>query len=151
MLDELRVLIRDGAGTTAFFCFSTQLKPGVNRFEVFGPRNSLTVDLTCGGLTRNVGRSYKSYLTFLVPPLNTARAQFANAGRNAANILRWRLHQDYGMKELIDRFYRSIAGRTAPPIPYREIVLTARIMDSVFAQCSGRNGYPRSGQAGAGT
>src|SRR5688572_2670915 len=30
VLDELRVLIRDGAGTTAFFCFSTQMRPGLN-------------------------------------------------------------------------------------------------------------------------
>jgi hypothetical protein len=30
---ELRVLIRDKSGTTAFFCFSTQIKPGLNQFE----------------------------------------------------------------------------------------------------------------------
>jgi hypothetical protein len=38
------------------------------------------------------------------------------------------------MKELIDRFYKSIRMAHPPPIPYREIVLTARIMDEVFAQ-----------------
>ena len=60
--------------------------------------------------------------------------------RNAADILRWRLHQDFGMKELIQRFYQGRSGGGAPPIPYREILLTARIMDSIFAQCSDGKG-----------
>ena len=38
------------------------------------------------------------------------------------------------MKELIERFYNSIRLDTAPPIPYREIILTAVIMDKIFAQ-----------------
>jgi hypothetical protein len=37
------------------------------------------------------------------------------------------------MKELIHRFYQSIRDGGPPPIPYRDIVLTARIMDSIFA------------------
>jgi hypothetical protein len=39
-----------------------------------------------------------------------------------------------GMKYLIESFYRSIIEDTPPPIPYREILLTARIMDAIFAQ-----------------
>ena len=38
------------------------------------------------------------------------------------------------MKELIERFYNSIRMGGPPPIPYREIILTARIMDEIFAQ-----------------
>jgi len=38
------------------------------------------------------------------------------------------------MKELIERFYNSIRRDGPPPIPYREIILTARIMDEIFAQ-----------------
>jgi hypothetical protein len=38
------------------------------------------------------------------------------------------------MKFLIDSFYRSIIDGTPVPIPYREIVLTARIMDGIFSQ-----------------
>jgi len=39
-----------------------------------------------------------------------------------------------GMKYLIESFYRSIVDGTPVPIPYREILLTARIMDAIFAQ-----------------
>jgi predicted dehydrogenase len=137
ILDELRVLIRDARGTTAFFCFSTQLKPGLNHLRICGPVNSILVDHASGSIIRQVKRSYKSYLTFFVPPLRTAHQHFRNACRNVSNFVGGRLHQDSGMKELVERFYLSIQNSTPPPIPYREILLTARLMDEVFAQIYG--------------
>jgi predicted dehydrogenase len=132
--DELRVMIRDAKGTTAYFCFSTQIKPGMNTLRVCGSRNSIAVDLSCGSVIEFVGRSYKSYLTFVVPALIYARQYVGNAWRNAVDILRWRLHQDSGMKELIARFHDCLHSADGPPIPYREVLLTARIMDAVFEQ-----------------
>ena len=41
------------------------------------------------------------------------------------------------MKELIERCYNSIRDGSPPPIPYREIILTARIMDEIFVQIYG--------------
>ena len=137
VLDELRVIIRDKNGTTAFFSFSTQIKPGLNQLRVCGPKNSLLVDLSSGSLIRHESRSHKSYLTFFVPPLRHAREHLRNARRNFTDFVRGRLYQDSGMKELIDRFYLSINGRSPLPLPYREILLTARIMDEVFAQVYG--------------
>jgi predicted dehydrogenase len=133
VLDELRVLIRDKMGTTAFFCFSTQIK-GLNQLHVYGPANSITADIITGSLVRNTNRSYKSYLTYFIPPLKAAQEHLANARRNVANFLRRRLYQDFGMKELIERYYDSIRLDSPLPIPYREIILTARIMDEIFAQ-----------------
>src|SRR6266550_4560176 len=139
--DELRVLIRDQSGTTAFFTFSTQIKPALNELRIFGPANSIVVDHTSGSLIRSKNHSYKSYLTYFVPPHQSAREHLRNAGANVANFLRRRLYQDFGMKELIERFYNSIHLGGPPPIPYREIILTARIMDEIFAQI-----YPGRGQ-----
>src|SRR5207253_3202194 len=70
--DELRVLIRDQSGTTAFFFFSTQIRPALNQFRIYGPSNSIVVDHTSGSLIRNEDRSYKSYLTYFIPPLKIA-------------------------------------------------------------------------------
>jgi predicted dehydrogenase len=140
--DELRVLIRDQSGTTASFCFSTQIKPALNELRIFGRANSIVVDNVSGSLIRSKNRSYKSYLTYFVPPLQNAREHLGNAASNITNFLRRRLYQDFGMKELIERFYNSIRSRGAPPIPYREIILTARIMDEIFAQI-----YPAQEQA----
>jgi predicted dehydrogenase len=138
VLDELRVLIRGRVGVTAFFCFSTQIK-GLNQLRIYGLANSVLVDHASGSLIRNKDRSYKSYLTYFIPPLQTAREHFRNARINLTNFLRRRLYQDFGMKELIERFYNCIRTGGPPPIPYREIILTAKIMDEIFAQiCSGR-------------
>ena len=137
--DELRVLIRDNSGMTAFFCFSTQVR-GLNQLRIYGPAGSITADITTGTVVRNPNRSYKSYLTYFIPPLRTAKEHFRNAGRNVANFARRRLYQDFGMKELIERFYNSVRKGDPLPIPYREILLTARIMDKIFAQVYG----PRS-------
>jgi predicted dehydrogenase len=133
ILDELRVLIRDKKGTTGFFCFSTQLK-GLNQLRLHGPGGSIVVDHCSGTVIRNKHQSDKSYLTYFLPPLRAAREHLRNARTNITNFVRQRLYQDFGMKELIERFHNSIRSQTAPPISYREIILTARIMDEVFAQ-----------------
>jgi predicted dehydrogenase len=133
VLDELRVLIRDANGTTAFFCFSTQVK-GLNQLRVCGPATSITADIITGSRVRSKNRSYKSYLTYFIPPLIAATEHFRNTWHNLANFLRRRLYQDFGMKELIERFYHSIYLGKPIPIPHREIVLTAKIMDEIFAQ-----------------
>jgi predicted dehydrogenase len=140
ILDELRVLIRDGNGTTALFCFSTQIK-GLNQLRIYGPAGSLLADIITGSLIRNKNRSYKSYLSYFVPPLRNAWEHFRSLRLNVTNFARQRLYQDFGMKELIERFYNSIREGGEPPIPYREIILTARIMDEIFAQI-----YPAQGQ-----
>ncbi len=133
VMDELRVLIRDKNGTTAFFFFSTQVK-GLNQLRIYGPAGSITADIITGSVVRNTSRSYKSYLTYFVPPLRSAREHLGNARRNITNFLRRRLYQEFGMKELIERFYDSIRLGKLVPIPYREIILTAKIMDEIFAQ-----------------
>jgi predicted dehydrogenase len=134
VFDELRVLIRDKSGTTAFFLFSTQIKPGTNQLRIYGPRNSLVLDQNSSSLLRGDNRSYKSYLTFFVPGLQSARENIRNAWGNMRDFLSRNLYQDYGMTELIRQFYRSIKTSEPPPIPYREILLTAKIMDEIFAQ-----------------
>jgi predicted dehydrogenase len=133
VLDELRVLIRDKSDTTAFFCFSTQIK-NVNQLRIYGPSGSITADIITGTVIRKENRAYKSYLTYFVPPLKDAREYFRNASVNVINFVRRRLHQDFGMKELIQRFYQSIQTESPVPVPYREIILVARLMDQIFAQ-----------------
>jgi predicted dehydrogenase len=132
--DELRVHLRDARGTTAYFCFSTQLKPGINQLRIFGPEATLVVDHGSGSLVRMPNRSAKSYLTYFLPPFRLAREHARNGRRNIWRFIWQELYQDAGMKEMIEQFYRSIQKGTPPPLPYREILLTARIMDEIFRQ-----------------
>lgn len=139
LFDELRVMIGDTTGTTASFCFSSQVKPGISQLAIRGPQRSLFVDQGCGTLIRLPNANYKSYLTFFAPPLYYAREHFTNARRNIMGFLSRRLYQDFGMAELIGQFYVCARTGQPPPIPYREIILTARIMDEIFSQI-----YPKA-------
>jgi predicted dehydrogenase len=138
VLDELRVVIRDASGTTAFFCFSTSIK-GVNQLRIYGTGGSMVADTITGSLVRASSRSYKSYLSYFIPSLKYAGEHAKNAALNMTNFVRQRLYQDFGMKELVERFYNNIRLGEPVPIPYREIILTAKIMDEIFGQI-----YPAS-------
>jgi hypothetical protein len=50
-----------------------------------------------------------------------------------------------GMKFLIESFYRSVEQDGPVPIPYREILLTARIMDAIFAQVASKESSEQKG------
>jgi hypothetical protein len=88
----------------------------------------------------------------VVPALGMSTQFFSNAARNLRGFLSGRLNLNNGMKELIDRFYRSITDGDPLPIPYREILLTSRIMDAVFEQLAEQRsdgvGVPRDGGSG---
>ena len=75
-----------------------------------------------------------SYAEKFIPPVTTARQYLGNVIGNARTFLGRDFHMKSGMKHLIESFYASIVDGSPVPIPYREIVLTARIMDAIFTQ-----------------
>lgn len=133
--DELRMMIRDGF-TTAYFTFSTQMRPQLSQLRVYGTRNALIVDDQQHTLIRLGGTKYKSYLEHFVPPMALASQYVRNAASNIRKFVNHDLNMNAGMKGLIQRFYQSIVTDAPPPIPYREILLTSTIMDEIFAQVS---------------
>lgn len=130
--DELRVVIHDDT-TTAYFTFSSQMRPQVSEFRVFGPKNGIFLDDAHHLLIKLNGSKYKSYLDMFVPPLALSTQFLANAIRNVTGFVVGQLNMNEGMKELVERFYRAVLDDRPVPIPYREILLTSRIMDEVFA------------------
>ena len=138
LIDEARVIVSQDGGPTAYFTFSSQMRPSLHELRLFGPRNGLLLDQDRETLVRLRGTRRKSYLEKFVPPLDLARQQLGNVVTNARTFLARDFHMKSGMKYLIEAFYRSIVDDTPPPIPYREIVLTARIMDAIFDQLRSR-------------
>jgi predicted dehydrogenase len=134
VIDELRVIIRTPDGTTAYFTFSSQMRPALHALRLYGPRNSLVVDYDKQTLLALRGQSYKSYVEKFVPPLDFARQEVRNSWLNVRAFLRRDFHMKSGMKHLIESFYNCIEGRAEDPIPHREILLTSRIMDEIFTQ-----------------
>jgi predicted dehydrogenase len=134
MIDELRVVIHEEDGPTAYFTFSSRMRPSLHQFRIYGPRGGLILDQDQETLIRLRGARFKSYVEKFVPPAQFAAQYVGNVRRNLGLFLRNDFHMKSGMKHLIESFYRSIINHAPAPIPYREILLTARIMDSIFAQ-----------------
>jgi predicted dehydrogenase len=132
IIDELRVIIRDGDGTTAYFTFSSQMRPGLHGFRIYGQKNGLMLDQDQETLIKLRGARYKSYAEKFVPPIVLAGQYLGNASLNLKTFLRNDFHMKSGLKFLIESFYRSIIEGTPEPIPYREILLTSRIMEAIF-------------------
>jgi predicted dehydrogenase len=144
IMDELRVIIAEPGGATAYFTFSTRMRPSMHSLRLYGEKNGLFVDYDQELLIKLRGRRFKSFAEMFLPPLLYARQCIANLRINLRLFLRRDFHLRAGMKHLIESFYRSIESGTEPPIPYREILLTARIMDEIFSQINAQRRYAES-------
>jgi predicted dehydrogenase len=134
IVDELRVIISEEERTTAYFTFSSQLRPSIHQLRIYGPKNGLVLDQDHEILIKLRGQKFKSYADIFIPPAQLAKQHLGNLFSNLRLFLRKDFHVDSGMKYLIESFYRSIREGTPVPIPYREILLTARIMEAIFDQ-----------------
>jgi predicted dehydrogenase len=134
IVDELRVIISDEGRATAYFTFSSQMRPGLHQFRVYGPKNGLLLDQDQETLIKLRGARYKSYAEKFVPPMNAAKQNLGNVAANLKTFLGNDFQMKAGMKCLMESFYESIQENSTPPIPYREILLTGKIMESIFKQ-----------------
>lgn len=134
IVDELRVIINEEDRVTAYFTFSSQMRPLLHQFRVYGPKNGLILDQDQETLIKLSGTRSKSYIEKFVPPVTTARQYLGNSFTNVRTFWARDFHMKSGMKHLIELFYGSIRDNKPVPIPYRQIILTAKIMDAIFAQ-----------------
>ena len=134
IIDKLRVIIWNEDRLTAYFTFSSQMRPSLHELRLYGEKNGLLLDHDQETLIKLRGTRYASYAEKFIPPLKFAKQYLGNWKTNVGTFLRRDFHIKSGMKFLIESFYRSITDDAPLPIPYREIVLTAKIMDAIFEQ-----------------
>lgn len=134
IVDELRVIISEEDRLTAYFTFSSQIRPSLHQFRIYGSKNGLLLDQDNETIIQLRGDRHKSYLEQFIPPVVFARQYLGNAAHNVRKFMANDFHMKSGMKYLIESFYRSIREDAPPPIPYEEILRTSRILDSIFDQ-----------------
>ena len=134
IIDELRVIISEEQHTTAYFTFSSQMHPALHQLRLYGAQNGLILDQDNDTLIKLRGTRYVSYVEKFVPPAELAGQYVCNMIGNLRRFLANDFHMKTGMKYLIESFYRAIVEGDPLPIPYREIILTATIMDAIFSQ-----------------
>ncbi len=137
IIDELRVIIDDHEGTTAYFTFSSQMRPVLHHFRIYGSENGLFMDEQQQIVLKLRGKRFKSYAENFLPAAILAKQHVGNFFRNTRLFLKSEFHMDSGKKFLIETFYDSILHGAPLPISTREILLTARIMEDIFAQVHG--------------
>lgn len=138
IIDELRVIVSDEDRTTAYFTFSSQMQPAIHQFRIYGPKNGLILDQDHETLIKVRGGRFKSFGEKFIPPVLFAHQHLGNLMTNLRLFLARDFQPKSGMKHLIEAFYDSIRHDSPLPISYREILLTARIMDAIFEQLAAK-------------
>jgi predicted glycoside hydrolase/deacetylase ChbG (UPF0249 family) len=134
IVDELRVIVSDETGATAYFTFSAQARPSLNQFRVYGAENGLFLDETQQSVIKLRGARFKSYAERFIPQAIFSRQYLRSLLHNLRLFLSHDFHMESGKKCLAESFYRSIIENTPVPIPYKQILLTSRIMEQIFEQ-----------------
>jgi predicted dehydrogenase len=134
IVDEVRAVLRDERGTTAFFLFTTQFGAASQELRLFGRTGNLVLDNTYRTLLRVAPSQHKSYLRYFLAPLAHAREHARNSYVNIRQFARKEFQMDFGMRKLMELFYYAIREGGPDPIPPSEIRRTARIMDAIFEQ-----------------
>src|SRR5215470_5239651 len=83
IVDELRVIISEENRTTAYFTFSSQMKPAIHEFRIYGSKNGLVLDQDHDVLLKLRGDKYKSFADKFVPPAEFAKQYLSNLAANA--------------------------------------------------------------------
>lgn len=138
LIDELRVIIHDSPGTSAYFTFSSQRRPALNQFYLYGSKNGIMIDEDRRMLLKLSGRNYKSFANHFIPPFAIAKNYAGNGLHNIGQFLKMDFHMDSARKHLIQAFYRAITHDEPLPISYGEILRISSIMDEIFAQLGHR-------------
>jgi predicted dehydrogenase len=134
LIDELRVIIAEEQRATAYFTFSSQMRPSLHQFRVYGTKNGLILDQDQETLIKLRGKKFKSYAETFAAPIVMADQYLKGFFTNLRLFAAHDFHMKAGMKYLIEEFYRAITEGAPDPVPHHEILRTARIMDAIFAQ-----------------
>jgi predicted dehydrogenase len=133
MVDELRVMI-DGKRTSAYLTFSSHARPAGHSVRVYGTRNTLNVDYVARTVTLTNAPTLPAAIGRLLPAFDQAWEFIREGGRNMMRFARSDFHFFSGLNRLFTAYYACIHEDGPPPIPMRDILRVAGIMDEIFRQ-----------------
>jgi hypothetical protein len=98
IIDELRVILSEEDNVSAYFTFSSQMRPSLHQFRIYGNQNGLVLDHDQETLIKLRGSRYVSYAEKFVPPVVSAGQYLSNLYSNAKSFLARDFHMKSGMK-----------------------------------------------------
>jgi len=133
LVDELRFTIVGGP-VSVYGTFSSHIKPTGHFARVYGTKNTLHVDYLMRTVTLDAQSSLPSAIGRLAPAFTQGVQFLREGGKNLMRFAKSDFHYFSGMNRLFAMFYESIASGGPPPIPYRDILRIAAMMDEIFRQ-----------------
>ena len=73
-------------------------------------------------------------MRYFIGPVAHAREHARNSTSNIRQFLRKEFAMDFGMRKLMELFYRAVREGDPDPIPMAEIRRCACLMDAIFEQ-----------------
>lgn len=130
--DELRCEL-EVSGVTASIMISAHARPVGHLMRVFGTRGSMSLDYLARTAIRVPAQTQPGAVGRLGISMNLARSHRRAARLNIRRFMRSEFHFFQGMRELLQRFYRSILDGSADVIPMEVISSSCHMIDSIVA------------------
>src|SRR5262249_36900762 len=70
IFDELRVIVSEDERTTAYFTFSSQIRPSLHECRIYGSRNGLILNSDHETVLKLRGEKFTSYADKFLPPMS---------------------------------------------------------------------------------
>ena len=133
LIDELRIVVQ-GDRVTGYGTFSSHAKPVGNFLRVYGTRNTAHIDFTMRTVAMEPTSTLPGAFGRLVPAFTHALQYFRQGRRNLRRFRKADFHYFSGLNTLISRYYDSILADGPLPIPHRDILRIAAMMDEIIRQ-----------------
>ena len=133
--DLLTESLEDGeAAVAAFERSDGRWDITVHFARVYGTKSTLHVDYVMRTVTLDAQTKLPSAIGRLVPAFDQGLQYLREGGKNFSRFLKSDFHYFSGLNRLFGMFYDSIVNDVDPPIPYRDILRIAAMMDEIFRQ-----------------
>ena len=139
--DELRVMVI-GENQSAYATFSSHSRPLQHFLTLYGTKNTAHLDFENSTITLARESTLPGVLGRLVFPFAQGWQHFREGGKNVLRFARSEYHFFEAFNYLLSEFYGAIVHDKPVPIPYREILRVATLVDRV-AKCMGERGVTR--------
>jgi predicted dehydrogenase len=128
--DELRVAVI-GEKKSAYVTFSSHSRPLRHSLTFYGTKNTAHLDFLNSTITLSRDSALPGVLGRLASPFSQGWQYFREGRRNVLRFARSEYHFFEGFNYLLSEFYGSIEHDLPVPIPYREILRVATLIDEI--------------------
>lgn len=136
--DELRVTIvgrqKSGNLISAYATLSAGVRPVQHFLRFYGTKSTAYLDFDSSTITLDRPSTLPGVLSRLESPFVQGWQYIREGGKNVFRFARSDYHFFSGFHYLLAQFYDSILNDEPVPIPYCEILRTARVVDEVVRQ-----------------